>query len=355
MKFRDRIRVEYMARRAALLIALPIVVLLSSCSETPPGPTQTASPPAVPSSLTILGVPATLSMGQSVQLTARATMPDGTTNAVSDGVTWQSSDSSVATVSTSGLLTVKGSGDADVNAIYQSVKASAHVKVPTAAPAVPLFDIDGLVHEPDLGDQAPVQGARVTIAGGAADGQSTTTDAQGRFHFGRMAEAPWPGIMLWTSKDGYETKPYKILQLPRDQNPDVTLTPAAGDVLFDVHGTNACSELPVLDPTNPYGARYVGEFVAYHSGSLVVHSVENPGDIGGVMFAMSKVTPPRRRPLRTDPVTVLVTGSTIPNHNTGGTIQAPSFPIAAGYRYVFWFDSDSLVCVPYSVSLTRPR
>jgi hypothetical protein len=171
-----------------------------------------------------------------------------------------------------------------------------------------------------------------------------------------MAAAPWPGITLWISKDGYDATSYKVLELPRDQTPNITLTPAAGDVLFEVHGTDACADLPPLYPTIPGGNHYVGEFVAYHSGSLVVHSVLNPGDIGGVTLSVSQVPPPRRGPIFGDTFTILASSSTIPNpYNCCGRILAPSFPIAAGYRYVLTFDADVILCVPYAVSLTRPR
>lgn len=98
--------------RLALWLAVSVAV---GCSE--PSPTPAAPTSAVPSSLTIVGVPTTPSIGQSAQLTARATLADGTSKVVTDGVAWQSSNAAVAAVSTTGLLTVAGSGDADINAV----------------------------------------------------------------------------------------------------------------------------------------------------------------------------------------------------------------------------------------------
>jgi len=73
------------------------------------------------SALVVTGVPATLSVGQSIQLAATATFLDGTTLNVTGIATWKSSNPSVAIVSNSGLLAAIGPGTVTVTATYDSV------------------------------------------------------------------------------------------------------------------------------------------------------------------------------------------------------------------------------------------
>ena len=54
--------------------------------------------------------------------------PDGTTK-LTDGV-WESSDVSVATISSSGVLSVVGHGRADITAAAYQHAASVHLRVP---------------------------------------------------------------------------------------------------------------------------------------------------------------------------------------------------------------------------------
>jgi hypothetical protein len=62
------------------------------------------------------------------------TLSDGTTQAITSGATWQSSNPSVITVSPSGVVTSVGYGEVDLTAGYSGVTGSEHlVIVPIAA------------------------------------------------------------------------------------------------------------------------------------------------------------------------------------------------------------------------------
>lgn len=67
--------------------------------------------------------------GQQVQFTATATMSDGTTQNVSSQAAWQSSNTSVLTVSSTGLATSVTEGDAKLTATYTGVTGSSDVAV----------------------------------------------------------------------------------------------------------------------------------------------------------------------------------------------------------------------------------
>jgi hypothetical protein len=208
---------------------LGLTLTQAACgSGKPPSPAAPTSTQPTVTVLTISGLPPSFAVGQSVQLTASGTLSDGTQLDETLKVNWQSSESTVVTVSTTGLLTVMGLGDADVVATLQGVRGSAHVSVLKPVPAAPRYDISGNVHE-----SAPT--ANVALAGATVgihfvgcpscphDNQTVTTDATGRFTFAAIETA---GFSLVVSKSGYETTFFNIAQLPRDQHPDIGVNPA---------------------------------------------------------------------------------------------------------------------------------
>lgn len=68
---------------------------------------------------------ANLTSGTSVQLVATATLSDNTTKDVSTAATWASSNTNVATVSSTGVVTAVSPGSANITATYQGVTSSA--------------------------------------------------------------------------------------------------------------------------------------------------------------------------------------------------------------------------------------
>jgi hypothetical protein len=73
-------------------------------------------------------------VGLTAQYTATATLSNGTTQNVTSQVTWQSSNTAVATVTAEGVVTAAGLGVADLRATYQSFTGVQQVNVSTLAP-----------------------------------------------------------------------------------------------------------------------------------------------------------------------------------------------------------------------------
>jgi len=83
---------------------------------------------AAVSSIRVLGA-GSLAAGSSEQLSAQGNYTDSTSQAVTSQVTWQSSDTTVASVSNSGLLTSIKAGTVTVTALMNSVSGNAIVTV----------------------------------------------------------------------------------------------------------------------------------------------------------------------------------------------------------------------------------
>src|SRR5947207_11246169 len=114
-----------MTFRARLIV--PLVVIPASVggcgSHAPSAPT--------PLSITAVAVTGTsvLDVGQTAQLTATATMSDGSNQNVTAAATWTSSNATVLAVSAAGVATAGNAGDVDVRVTYQAVVAIFHVAV----------------------------------------------------------------------------------------------------------------------------------------------------------------------------------------------------------------------------------
>ncbi len=140
------------------LIAATLLVSLIGCSggggstpTAPSNPTPTPTTPTQPVTPTVTGLTVTgpgcsaspsvgavaasrgvcsaSSAGTTVQLMATAQMSDGTSKDVGGQSTWATTNASVASVSASGLVTVKANGDADVTASYQGRVAGQTIHV----------------------------------------------------------------------------------------------------------------------------------------------------------------------------------------------------------------------------------
>src|SRR5208282_6121966 len=113
-------------------VAVTSAVGTATISATSGSVTGTAGLTVTPAVLVAVNVvPATLSLplGSGSQLQAIATMSDGTQQAISSSVTWQTSLSSVAAVNAQGYVTAAGKGAAQVSAAYQGMSGSASITV----------------------------------------------------------------------------------------------------------------------------------------------------------------------------------------------------------------------------------
>ena len=113
---------------AALLAAAGAVGCGSSSTPTGPTPPAAPTPPAV-STVTVTGPTSFFQRGQTQQMTARVTLSNGFFEDRTSGVTWASSNGGVASVSSSGMLTIGNEGDTEISATADGTRGTLRVNV----------------------------------------------------------------------------------------------------------------------------------------------------------------------------------------------------------------------------------
>jgi len=122
----------------ALFVAVGVAAVgCHGSNPTAPSSPQAPSTPAAPTptgvGLSVLGLAIdtsiSINVGQSIQVSASATMSDGSRTDVTNTSTWTSDSSAVASVSSSGLITGKSAGDATITSNYSNIIARLHVSV----------------------------------------------------------------------------------------------------------------------------------------------------------------------------------------------------------------------------------
>jgi len=250
-----------MANSARLyrMVLCGALVANSACDSNKPSPAVAPTPtPSTITAVIVAGISAGLGVGQSVQLTASVVRSDGTRSDATTSATWQSSDAAVATVSTAGLLTAIGFGDAEVTATVESVRGTAHVAVVRSTPPPIRYELTGVVHESAPTTTTPVSGATVGIhfvgcPSCPRDNETTSTDQAGRFTFTGIEIG---GFALVVNKPGYDQTEYAIAQLPRDASPDIELNPTGRcsylvkPAIIDFHSEDAVTgSFAVITPS----------------------------------------------------------------------------------------------------------
>lgn len=143
-----------MIRTSFVIFLLAATVAGCSTKSTPTTPTSTANPtpttPAAPtvSTVTVSGTSSFTSKTQS-QLTAMVTLSNGTTEDRTGSANWQSSNTTVATVSSQGMVTTLASGDASITATVSDIRGALGIQVripnrtpdPAAGQRLPLPDV----------------------------------------------------------------------------------------------------------------------------------------------------------------------------------------------------------------------
>jgi len=182
--------------RASPLFCVVIVLADVGCGGSSNAAYQSVAPTALsssnPSTFTINGRTSLGAIGETTQLTAVATFPDKTVRDVTSEAGWTSENESVATVSSSGVVTAVGFGAAQIDATYANW---GHISVHIGVTPAGTFAVTGSVREPG---QGAVPGVRVLEQ---ASGRSTLTDVAGNYTLALLA-----GIRLRFDKDGYEAR-----------------------------------------------------------------------------------------------------------------------------------------------------
>jgi hypothetical protein len=127
---------------------------------------------------------------------ATATLSDGTTQNVTSQATWRSSNPAVVTVSSAGIVTGVGSGEADVMATFQNVSGSQHVRV-ASAPAATLST--PIPKSPIAGELIDVPRPTLSVENAVATGDIGTVTY--RFEVSDLSSFPVDPIRTFT-KDG---------------------------------------------------------------------------------------------------------------------------------------------------------
>jgi len=159
--------------------------------------------------------------GASFQLAAMAQLSDGSALDVTKVAAWDSSDTTRASVSTSGLVTVTGDGDVDVHAVYRGVSGSSHLTV--ALPKT--YTASGIVEGMSPQGRA-IAGAQVRVLDAAGGGVATVTSINGAFTTSALAIGRH---LVEVSKAGFEIWEIEIAIVDRDLDISVTLVPIVAE------------------------------------------------------------------------------------------------------------------------------
>jgi uncharacterized protein YjdB len=117
-------------RRTALALALGAGLALSACDST-----TEVEPPTL-TGITVSPPTATLAIGATQALTVTGQFSDGTNSALTTGVTFATSQASVASVSTAGVVTAVSGGSATITATSGGRNATSTITVTPAAPTL---------------------------------------------------------------------------------------------------------------------------------------------------------------------------------------------------------------------------
>src|SRR5438876_6567519 len=116
-------------RQILLVSIVAITAFLSACG----GGSQSTSSNPVLQSVQVSGSNANLIVGQTQQMKATGAYNTGTSQDLTSSATWASSDSTVATVTTGGMLTAKAAGTCSITAKIGAASGSFNI---TIAPAL---------------------------------------------------------------------------------------------------------------------------------------------------------------------------------------------------------------------------
>jgi hypothetical protein len=208
-------------------ITLPLL-LLAACSGSPsssspsPSPSNPVAPAITVSSVTVNGsAPA---LGETSQFTATAALSDGTTQDVTGQATWQSSDASVAVVSSTGAVRSVAAGEADLTATYSGVTGSQHLEI-VAGPAA-RRTLTGMISDDNTG-RPLADGAETQILDGENAGKVGRADTNGAY---AISDVEVGTFTLRARATGYESRDQHVTLDAADVRVDFRLRSQRRDV-----------------------------------------------------------------------------------------------------------------------------
>jgi hypothetical protein len=204
-------------------------------------PTPTPAPTAAPTLTAVTVTGDAPSIGGTAQFSATASLSNGIIQTVTSQAAWQSSNGSVATVASGGLVTAIGAGEADISASYQNVSGQRHVSV-----ARPTFTVSGMVV--DTTSNSPLSGVQLTIVDGTNGGKSATS-SNGNYALTGVL----PGsFSVSATATGYNTNTRSVTITAADVRLDLGMARASSSPSPSPSPSPTPSPTPA--PTPPVGA-----------------------------------------------------------------------------------------------------
>jgi hypothetical protein len=215
------------------VIASVSLMMLAACAGNT-GQSAAAPTPNPTASVTSVTITSTSSSSTTFQLTATARLSDGSMQDVTSSSAWTTSNSGLAIVSATGLLTVVGTGEVEARATYQNVMGTMRMTV--TAPA--RFSLWGVVREVSP-HSSLLANVRVEIIEGPGSGAIATTDGNGVFGFSALS---FGVIGMQATKDGFQVWKITNLTVDRDLQLDVSLFPTTPTNAAGATATARCDD-----------------------------------------------------------------------------------------------------------------
>ena len=306
--------------------------------------TVTCAPSPV-ASVSVAPSSATVPVGQSVQLTA--TPKDANGNALSGrAVTWSSSNTSVANVDGSGLVTAAAAGSATITATSEGQSGTSSITV--TPPAANKFVIGDRVQTTDVTNIRNAPAVSGTLVGTQPAG------AQGTVVGGPVVDAAGDQAIRWQvdfdqGADGWAAEPYLTKAVAVVPVSSVTVSPASATV--QVGQTVQLTATPKDASGNPL----TGRAVTWSSSNTAVASVDGNGLVTGGTSGSATITATSEGQSGTSSITVsgvAVSSVTVTpasaNLPVGQTVQLTATPKDANGnpltgRMVTWSSSNNSV------------
>ncbi len=229
-----------MRRVLVCLIVTFIVIAVGACgSSTAPTPAASTTTPTTtptPATGTAVAVTGPSSSTTSFQVTATARLSDGTSQDVTSSARWESSDATLATIASTGMVTIIGSGAVTLKATYQNVSGS--IQTAVTKPPLPKFRLSGSVWEVDP-NAHKIAGARVVITAGADTGAFVVSDENGNYVFASLTAGL---VSLMATKDGYLVSLPEGINISADTQADVFIAPTPPKDANGNTATARCSD-----------------------------------------------------------------------------------------------------------------
>lgn len=225
-------------------IAVLAALAVGGCRDQPTNSASpTSSQPSPAPTVAALSIEGTVpALGERSQFSATAILPNGTAQSVTTRATWQSANTSIATVTAAGMVTAVAAGTTEISATYEGVRATRGVTVVARAQVT----VSGRVTDGMTGGALP--NITVAILDGVNQARATTTDDRGQYALANLLAG---SFTLSASAAGYATVSQRAvvtadsrldLELPRS-----TSSGACPPITFSTLTTNLAAVATQLE------------------------------------------------------------------------------------------------------------